>query len=109
SAFTGVRARSAAVELGLLPTTPVAYLPAGGSTVKGERYVLALIEALLGTRPDLAFFLSGAVSPVLRAELAAAGLGTRVYAPGPLAWHDNLALVAGCRVGVAPSLAENLS
>ncbi|HEY6039127.1 MAG TPA: glycosyltransferase family 4 protein [Kofleriaceae bacterium] len=109
AAFVGVRARSAAVELGLPATTPVMYLPAGGSSVKGERYVLPLIESLLAVHPEVAFFLSGTLSGVLRAELEAAGVGNRVYAPGPLAWQDNLALVAGCRVGLAPSLAENLS
>ena len=109
TAFAGVQPRSAAGELALPATTPIVYLPAGGSPVKGERYVLALVRMLLAARPELGFFVSGTLSPVLRAELDAAGLGARVYSPGPLPWQDNLALVAGCRIGLAPSLAENLS
>lgn len=109
AAAFAVKPRSVARELGLAADTPVLYIPAGGSPVKGERYALALIEGLLAARPELGFFISGALSPLLREELSAAGVMHRVYAPGPLPWHLNLALVAGCQAVVAPSLAENLS
>lgn len=109
SAFDQIGVASVAGHLGLAPATPVVYVPAGGSPVKGERYVFALIQRLLTQRPELAFFISGTVSPLLREELDLSGVNARVFAPGPLPWLQNLALAAGCRACLAPSLAENFS
>jgi glycosyltransferase involved in cell wall biosynthesis len=109
SAFEQIAPVSVATHLGLANGTPIVYVPAGGSPVKGERYVFALIQRLRKQRPDVAFFISGTVSPLLREELDLSGVNARVFAPGPLPWLENLALTAGCRVCLAPSLAENFS
>jgi glycosyltransferase involved in cell wall biosynthesis len=108
-AFDAIVPASVATRLGLAADLPIVYLPAGGSAVKGERYVFALIQRLLHARPALGFFISGTLSLLLREELERAGQGAKVFAPGPLPWAENLALAASCRVCLAPSLAENFS
>jgi len=109
AAFDAITPTPVSKYLGLAADTPIVYVPAGGAAVKGERYVFALIQRLLHARPDLAFFVSGTVSPLLREEIELSGLEPRVFAPGPLPWEQNLALAASCRVCLAPSLAENFS
>jgi glycosyltransferase involved in cell wall biosynthesis len=97
------------VEPRRVADAPVVYIPSGGSVVKGEPHVLELITRLHAARPELGFFISGALTPRLERGIATAGLTRRVFAPGPLPWRDNLAYAASCRVCVSPTLAENLS
>lgn len=105
-AMFDVTPRSVAKQLGRDGTA--VYIP-GGSPGKGERYLLALIRDLISRRDDLVFFVSGDVSPTLRAELDRSGVANRVFTPGALPLAENLAYVAGCRACMAPSLAENFS
>ncbi|HTL35471.1 MAG TPA: glycosyltransferase family 4 protein, partial [Kofleriaceae bacterium] len=79
---------------------PVVYIPSGGSIVKGAAYVADLVARMSVARPELRFFISGP-EPKLR--------DSRVFAPGPLPWADNLAYAASCTLCVSPTLAENLS
>lgn len=100
---------SVASRLELPEDTPVVYIPSGGLPLKGERYVLAIIQQILHAHPGVAFFISGNLSPMLRHELAAAQVACRCFAPGALPYWDNLALAASCSVCLSPCLVENYS
>lgn len=107
--FKNLGSDSVAVRLGLPASTPVVYIPSGGTLMKGERYLFLLMQMLYHERKDICFFVSGRLTDGLRAELDASLFKNRVYAPGFKPYLENLALAKSCTICVAPSIAENYS
>ena len=107
--FKDICAVSVAARLGLSVSTPVVYIPSGGTMMKGERYLFLLLQMLHHARENICFFISGRLTDGVRAELDASPLKNRVYAPGFKPYLENIALAKSCSVCVAPSLAENYS
>lgn len=103
-----LRSSSLRTRLGVSPQTMLVYIPSGGVAIKGERYTCEIIRRL-STIGDIAFFVSGAISPTLRFELDRLPKQDVVYAPGPQSYTRNLADVAACDLAVSPTLIENFS
>ncbi|QDV69539.1 Spore coat protein SA [Rosistilla carotiformis] len=95
-------------RLGMSPHTTLVYIPSGGVAIKGERYTCEIIRRL-STIGDIAFFVSGAISPTLRFELDQLPKHVVVHSPGPQSYMHNLADVAACDLAVSPTLIENFS
>ncbi len=97
-------------ELELSDTAPLVYLPSAGSQIKGAAYIFEIIRRLSARSvKPMGFYLSGALSPALQAELAYLPSQARLYAPGSLPFVENIALAKGCTFGVSPTLVENFS
>ena len=107
--FKHLHSDSVAIRLGLPPSTPVVYIPSGSTLMKGERYLLLLLQMIFSERKDICFFISGRLTDGFSAELDVSGLKNRVYSPGFKPYMENLALAKSCAVCVAPSIAENYS
>ena len=84
------------------------YLPSAGMAMKGKRYAFEIIRRL-GAGRKVGFFISGPVDADLRRELKELEGSIPVYAPGHLAYSENLSHAAACDFAISPTLIENLS
>lgn len=96
-----------AEQLGMPADSPVVYIPSGGSSIKGGRYLFEIIRRIAHAHPGCLFYISGARDVVTRYELQAQGLDTRVFWPGHADYVQNLAYAASCTLCVSPTLAES--
>lgn len=85
----------------------VIYIPSAGSDVKGQRYVFEIIRRLLKIDTDVFFYLSGHIPEDLKYELKS--YDKNIYAPGHVAWEDNIKNVMHCYMGITPNIEENFS
>ena len=95
-------------KLGIDERYRLIYLPSAGTANKGKRYTFELIRRL-GATERVAFYISGPIPPDLARELASLPETISVYAPGQVAYTDNLRHVAACDFAISPTLIENLS
>lgn len=95
-------------DLGLSEDSILIYIPSAGSVHKGSRFVFEIVRRLAAyCVKDIGFYLSGSINLSLEYELRAVPPNARVYAPGHVSYHDNLAIVKACSFGVSPTLIEN--
>jgi glycosyltransferase involved in cell wall biosynthesis len=95
-------------NLGLQQDSLLIYMPSAGSAYKGARYVFEIIRRLSSYSPkEIGFYLSGDIGAPLEYELQFVPPNAKVYAPGHLNYHDNLAIVKACSFGVSPTLVES--
>lgn len=88
---------------------PVVYIPSAGSTIKGKRYVFEIVRRLAqALNNNVCFYLSGNIPSDLAWELKQLSCAN-ILTPGHLDWHQNIAFVKSCTVGVSPNLLENFS
>jgi glycosyltransferase involved in cell wall biosynthesis len=94
-------------KLALAADAPLFYLPGAGTAVKGGQY-LAEILADIGRRyPQAGVFVSGTLESACQHAVRSAPAGVRVFAPGQLAYADNLVRVRECDVAISPALLES--
>ncbi|MGE9984671.1 glycosyltransferase family 4 protein [Desulfovibrio sp. SGI.169] len=98
---------SVAEKLGMPTDSPVVYIPSGGNSVKGGRYLFEIIRRIAHVKPGCLFYVSGAQDIVTLYELQAQGLDERVFWPGHVDYVQNLAYVASCTLCLSPTLAES--
>ena len=97
-------------RLGLGADAALVYVPGGGNKFKGASLVPRIV-AELGRRAkaSIGVYVSGALPPEVRRQLASAPGSVRHYLPGLVDGPTNLAVVKACSFGVYPTLAENYS
>jgi glycosyltransferase involved in cell wall biosynthesis len=106
--IASISARDIRADLGLSEDSLLIYIPSAGSVHKGSRYVFEIIRRLSTyCVKDIGFYLSGNSTPALEYELRAVPPNAKVYAPGHVSYHDNLAIVKSCSFGISPTLIEN--
>lgn len=88
---------------------PVVYIPSGGSSVKGERFVIELIRRLAFIyHYKIGFYVSGGLSSIQKEELKISErLSKLVYSPGVVDNPTNIAFIKSCSVCVSPTLIES--
>lgn len=96
-----------AKKLGMPPGSPVVYIPSGGSSVKGGRYLSEIIRRVAYANPACLFYVSGPREAVTRYELQLWGLDKRIFWPGHVDYATNLAYIASCTLCISPTLAES--
>jgi glycosyltransferase involved in cell wall biosynthesis len=96
-------------ELRLKGSDILIYLPSGGSSIKGRRYVPALIQRLSRVNPAPTFYVSGHISDDFRWESAQMAPGARIIADGFVSSATNIERVSACDIAVSPALMENYS
>lgn len=103
-------ARDIRSALGLADDAVLIYIPAAGSAYKGGRFIGEIIRRLASqASKDIGFYLSGHLDAALSYELRFAPANVKIYAPGQIAYTDNVAIVKSCSFGVSPTLVENYS
>jgi len=85
---------------------PLFYLPSGGTTVKGGRFLAPLLAELGRRHAEAGVFISGPVEAIHEDAAASAPSHMRVFAPGALPYAENLARVRECDVALSPALLE---
>jgi glycosyltransferase involved in cell wall biosynthesis len=93
--------------LRIAPDTPLFYLPAAGTDVKGGRFLAPLLAELARRHPLSGVFLSGNVEPAHRQAAQHPPPNVRVYCPGHLPYAENLARVRECDVALSPAMLES--
>jgi glycosyltransferase involved in cell wall biosynthesis len=106
--ISGITPTNLRDRLSVPNSTPIIYIPAAGSSVKGERYTFEVVRRL-GEGGQAAFYLSGDISSSLQFELKHMSQEIKIYAPGQQEHDQNLSHVAACDFAVSPALIENLS
>jgi glycosyltransferase involved in cell wall biosynthesis len=106
--IASIPARDIRADLRLSDDSILIYIPSAGSVYKGSRFAFEIIRRLAayGVK-DIGFYLSGSINPSLEYELRAVPSNARIYAPGQVSYHDNLAIVKACSFGISPTLIEN--
>lgn len=106
--IASIPAHDIRADLGLLDDSILIYIPSAGSVHKGARFVFEIVRRLAAyCVKDIGFYLSGSINPSLEYELRAVPPNARIYAPGHVSYHDNLAIVKACSFGISPTLVEN--
>ncbi|MDU0457378.1 MAG: glycosyltransferase family 4 protein [Geobacteraceae bacterium] len=91
-------------------STPVIYIPSAGSVYKGRSFVIEIINEIYSRyNKEIGFYLSGNIDDQLRKSLDSLPSQVRIFAPGTVANHDNLAYVKACTLCVSPTIIENFS
>jgi glycosyltransferase involved in cell wall biosynthesis len=93
--------------LAIAATTPLFYLPAAGTAVKGGAFLAPLLAEIGRRHPEAGVFLSGPVESTYAAALEGAPRNVRVFNPGALPYLENLARVRECDVALSPALFES--
>ncbi len=96
-------------KIDLDPGFPIVYIPSGGSSVKGERFVIEIIRRLAFTyQYRIGFYVSGGLNLIQKEELKISGtLSKLVYSPGEVDNPTNIAFIKSCTVCVSPTLIES--
>ena len=87
----------------------VIYIPSGGSTIKGERYVFSIVQYLLKLKSNIRFYISGEITENLKMEFQLSKVSDKIYMPGKTDYATNMHFVNHCDICVSPCLAENYS
>lgn len=85
---------------------PLFYLPSGGTTVKGGRFLAPLLAEIGRRHAEAGVFISGSLEPMHANAAASAPNHIRVFRPGALPYAENLARVRECDVALSPALLE---
>jgi glycosyltransferase involved in cell wall biosynthesis len=110
SLLDSLTSRDIRSEMGLSAEAPLVYIPSAGSIFKGKQYVVDIIRRLSEScSTKIGFYLSGKLTDDLVQELKCVSEKVCIFAPGPLSYLDNLAVVKACSFGVSPTLLENFS
>lgn len=94
--------------LGLSEHSPIVYIPSAGSVYKGSQFVMELIRRIsLAYHHELGFYLSGDINQQVRAHLGYLPDNIKLYCPGPVPYHENIANMKACALCVSPTLVES--
>lgn len=90
---------------------PVIYIPSGGSSFKGERFVVEIIRRLaVRYNFKIGFYISGGLSTIQEEELEKLkGYRELIFSPGVVENAVNIGFIKSCAVCVSPTLVENFS
>lgn len=90
---------------------PVVYIPSGGSSFKGERFVVEIIRRLANRYNfKIGFYISGGLSSVQKEELEILHIYSKlIFSPGYVENAANIGFIKSCSVCVTPTLVENFS
>ncbi|OGU60047.1 MAG: hypothetical protein A2X64_07580 [Ignavibacteria bacterium GWF2_33_9] len=95
-------------ELELNENSPLIYLPAANTPVKGPRYMFEIIRRLAGFyKEPLGFYLSAGLTEELEYELKYKPENAKIYAPGYLDYEKNIGIIKSCDFGITPTLLES--
>ena|GEM_PF-6253503 len=85
------------------------FLPSPGNRNKGRAVLVELLSRLAGllAPKSVAFILSGELDAGLRRRLGGLPKNAAYYAPGPVAYEKNMALMKGCQICVSPTFIES--
>jgi len=96
-------------KIGLTEGAPLVYIPSAGSAIKGSRFLFEIIRrlaVLYGS--DVGFYLSGGIcDEITMHELRFLPLNAKLYNPGSLSYHENIAAIKACDLCVSPTLLES--
>jgi glycosyltransferase involved in cell wall biosynthesis len=110
SFLAGIKRHDPRPNMGLAPDAPLIYVPGGGNKFKGSTFVSDIIGRLSERAAiPLGFYVSGAVDPELKDELASVSDAARLFIPGAENAMATLSVVKACSFGIYPTLAENYS
>ncbi len=96
-------------KLALNPDFPIIYIPSGGSSIKGERFVIEIIRRL-AVKYDfkIGFFISGGLSSIQKEELEELSIYSKlIFSPGIIENSVNIGFIKSCSVCVTPTLLES--
>jgi glycosyltransferase involved in cell wall biosynthesis len=104
-----IEAVSVNKKIDLDPGFPVVYIPSGGSSVKGERFVIEIIRRLaVRYNYKIGFYISGGLSSVQTEELEILGRYSKlVFSPGVVDNIANIGLIKSCKICVSPTMIES--
>lgn len=95
-------------EMGLNENTPLIYMPAANTPVKGPRYMFEIIRRLAGFyKEPIGFYLSAGLTEELEYELKYKPKNAKIYAPGYLDYEKNIGIIKSCDFGITPTLLES--
>ncbi|MEI8389695.1 MAG: glycosyltransferase family 4 protein [bacterium] len=95
-------------ELGLNEYSPLIYMPAANTPVKGPRYMYEIIRRLSGFyKEPIGFYLSAGMTEELEYELKYKPENAKIYAPGYLDYEKNIGIIKSCDFGITPTLLES--
>jgi len=107
----GIAPVSVHEKLSMAFAFPIVYIPSGGSSVKGERFVVEIIRRLaVRYEFKIGFYISGGLSAIHKEELDVLKVYSNlIYSPGYVENEINIGLIKKCTVCVSPTLIENFS
>jgi len=90
---------------------PIVYIPSGGSSFKGERFVVEIIRRLsVIYNFNLGFYISGGLSVIQEEELELLKVYSKlIFSPGVVENKVNIGYIKSCSVCVSPTIVENFS
>ena len=95
-------------ELRINENSPLIYLPAANTPVKGPRYMFEIIRRLAGFyKEPIGFYLSAGLTEELEYELKYKPENAKIYAPGFLDYEKNIGVIKSCDFGITPTLLES--
>ena len=96
-------------KIGLTDGAPVVYIPSAGSAIKGSRFLFEIIRRLaVSYGSDVGFYLSGGIGDeITMNELGFLPSNAKLYNPGRLGYHENIAAIKACDLCVSPTLLES--
>lgn len=101
-------AASLHVKMQLSANAPIVYIPSASSIYKGRNFILDIVNRLsLGYAGEIGFYLSGAIDAQFIDSFASLPSHVKVYAPGPVSYHENISNMKACKICVSPSLLES--
>jgi len=94
--------------LSLPADSALIYIPSAGSEFKGSRYIIDIVRRLAKhTKDEIGFYLSGDLDSHMIQKLSSISDNVKIYAPGHLSFHENIALVKACSFAISPTLIES--
>ena len=96
-------------KIELDPGSPVVYIPSGGSSVKGGRFVIEIIRRLaVRYNYKIGFYISGGLSSIQTKELEILKtFSNLVFSPGVVDNRVNIGFIKSCSICVSPTLIES--
>jgi len=104
-----IEAVSVNKKIDLDPGFPIVYIPSGGSSVKGERFVIEIIRRLaVRYNYKIGFYISGGLSSIQTEELEILNRYAKlVFSPGIVDNIANIGFIKSCKICVSPTLIES--
>lgn len=96
-------------KLGLKKETPIIYIPSAFSKFKGKNFVFEIIRRLGKENNEIGFYLSGKYNKdcELIYNLKHLPENIKIYMPGYLDYHENIATIKSCSFCISPTLIES--
>ena len=88
---------------------PIVYIPSGGSSIKGERFVVEIIRRLaVKYNFNIGFYISGGLSAIQKEELEILKIYSNlIFSPGIVDNAVNIGFIKSCSVCISPTLLES--